>query len=74
MPKMSMIAVCEAPGGKFVLLRWDFPKSDLVCVWCGRSLGWRLSKGGDVFAHLFDTEAAAEVAAAKYVSLPLQAG
>lgn len=73
-PKLSTVTIAEprwAPG-RFILFRVDL-HDDHVCVWCGRSMGWRPFDGtSKAFFHLFPSMEAAEEAANKYIKLPVQ--
>ena len=72
---VAAVIICEpeyAPG-QFVLLRVDPPDFTRQYAWCGRSMGWKPFKTtSNAFFQLFRSYQAAEEAADKYVTLPVQ--
>ena len=68
-----VIAEPEYARGQFVLIRADLPDTDRRFVWCGRSLGWLpFETTSRAFFRFFSSREAAEEAAEKYVTLPVQ--
>ena len=67
------IAEPSEARGQFFLIRTDFPEADRRFIWCGRSLGWLPANSTTrVYRHLYPSMQAAEKAAERYVSWPLQ--